>query len=139
MLFASRTKMCRLIARLPADVFAGHIVCAYNRTTAKVDKFLANEAKGTNIVGAHSIEELCAKLKKPRRVMLLVKAGPVVDAFIDQLLPYMEKGDIIIDGGNSQYDDSIRRAADLTEKGILFLFSFAINRRFIVDSSMMGR
>ena len=95
----------------------GFTVCAYNRTTSKVDKFLANEAKGTKVVGAHSVEELCSKLKKPRRVMLLVKAGAVVDAFIDQLLPHLEKGDIIIDGGNSQYDDSIRRYKDLGEKG----------------------
>jgi 6-phosphogluconate dehydrogenase len=86
-----------------------------------VDKFLANEAAGTNVVGAHSIKELCAKLKKPRRVMMLVKAGAPVDAFIDQLLPFLEKGDIIIDGGNSQYDDSIRRAHDLGEKGLLFV------------------
>eukprot|EP00039_Didymoeca_costata_P018580 m.334078 g.334078 ORF g.334078 m.334078 type:complete len:484 (+) comp17282_c0_seq1:47-1498(+) len=99
------------------------VVCAYNRTTEKVDRFLANEAKGTNIVGAHSIKELCDKLKKPRRVMLLVKAGPVVDAFIEQLLPHMEQGDIIIDGGNSQYDDSIRRSEELTQKGILFVGS----------------
>ena len=62
---------------------------------------------GTKIVGAHSIEEMVGKLKKPRRVMMLVKAGPAVDAFIDQLLPYLEKGDIIIDGGNSEYTDSI--------------------------------
>lgn len=101
----------------------GFTVCAYNRTTSKVDRFLANEAKGTKVVGAHSVEELCAKLKKPRRVMLLVKAGEVVDKFIDQLLPYLEKGDIIIDGGNSQYDDSIRRHKDLGEKGLLFVGS----------------
>jgi 6-phosphogluconate dehydrogenase len=88
-----------------------------------VDKFLENEAKGTNVVGAHSIEELCSKLKKPRRVMLLVKAGTVVDAFIDQLIPFLDQGDIIIDGGNSQYDDSIRRAKDLGEKGFLFVGS----------------
>jgi len=101
----------------------GFTVCAYNRTTSKVDRFLANEAKGTKVVGAHSVEELCSKLKKPRRVMLLVKAGEVVDAFIDQLLPHLEKGDIIIDGGNSQYDDSIRRYNDLGEKGFLFVGS----------------
>ena len=100
-------------------------VCAYNRTTEKVDRFLANEAAGTKIVGAHSIQELCAKLKKPRRVMMLVKAGKPVDAFIEQLLPHLEAGDIIIDGGNSQYDDSIRRARDLGEKGFLFIGSGA--------------
>ena len=96
-------------------------MCAYNRTTDKVDKFLANEAKGTKIVGAHSIEELCAKLKKPRRVMMLVKAGKPVDDFIEQLLPHMEKGDIIIDGGNSEYNDSIRRAIELEKKGFLYV------------------
>ncbi|KAG0166550.1 6-phosphogluconate dehydrogenase, decarboxylating [Apophysomyces sp. BC1034] len=101
----------------------GFVVCAYNRTTSKVDHFLENEAKGTNIVGAHSIEELCAKLKRPRKVMLLVKAGDAVDAFIDQLLPFLEKGDIIIDGGNSHFPDSIRRTKELEEKGILFVGS----------------
>ncbi|KAI9480552.1 MAG: 6-phosphogluconate dehydrogenase, decarboxylating [Benjaminiella poitrasii] len=101
----------------------GYVVCAYNRTTSKVDDFLNNEAKGTNIVGAHSVEELCAKLKRPRKVMLLVKAGFAVDAFIEQLLPHLEEGDIIIDGGNSHFPDSIRRAKDLEAKGILFVGS----------------
>ncbi|SAM09388.1 hypothetical protein [Absidia glauca] len=101
----------------------GFVVCAYNRTTSKVDSFLENEAKGTNVVGAHSVEELCAKLKRPRKVMLLVKAGSAVDAFIDQLLPFLEKGDIIIDGGNSHFPDSIRRTAELEAKGILFVGS----------------
>ncbi|KAI8095694.1 6-phosphogluconate dehydrogenase, decarboxylating [Thamnidium elegans] len=101
----------------------GYTVCAYNRTTSKVDDFLANEAKGTKIVGAHSVEELCAKLIRPRKVMLLVKAGAAVDAFIDQLLPFLEEGDIIIDGGNSHFPDSIRRAKDLEAKGILFVGS----------------
>ncbi|CAO3629042.1 unnamed protein product [Cunninghamella blakesleeana] len=101
----------------------GFVVCAYNRTTSKVDDFLANEAKGTNVVGAHSVEELCAKLKRPRKVMLLVKAGSAVDAFIDQLLPYLEEGDIIIDGGNSHFPDSIRRTKELEAKGILFVGS----------------
>ncbi|KAG2213169.1 6-phosphogluconate dehydrogenase, decarboxylating [Mucor mucedo] len=101
----------------------GYTVCAYNRTTSKVDDFLANEAKGTKVVGAHSVEELCAKLKSPRKVMLLVKAGAAVDAFIDQLLPHMEEGDIIIDGGNSHFPDSIRRAKELEGKGILFVGS----------------
>ncbi|RCH91121.1 6-phosphogluconate dehydrogenase, decarboxylating, partial [Rhizopus stolonifer] len=79
--------------------------------------------KGTNIVGAHSVEELCAKLKRPRKVMLLVKAGSAVDAFIDQLLPFLEEGDIIIDGGNSHFPDSIRRTKELEAKGILFVGS----------------
>ncbi|KAI9189567.1 phosphogluconate dehydrogenase (decarboxylating) gnd1 [Blastocladiella emersonii ATCC 22665] len=99
----------------------GFVVCAYNRTVAKVDQFLENEAKGTKIVGAHSIEELCAKLKRPRKVMLLVKAGQAVDDFIAQLLPYLEKGDIIIDGGNSHFPDSIRRTRQLEGMGIHFV------------------
>lgn len=101
----------------------GFVVCAYNRTTDKVDRFLANEAKGTKIIGAHSVQEMVSKLKRPRRVMLLVKAGSAVDVFIDQLLPHLEKGDIIIDGGNSEYTDSQRRCKDLADKGILFVGS----------------
>lgn len=101
----------------------GFTVCAYNRTTDKVDRFLANEAKGKSIIGAHSLKEMVDKLKKPRRVMLLVKAGSAVDDFIQQLLPLLEQGDIIIDGGNSEYTDSQRRTKYLTEKGILFVGS----------------
>eukprot|EP00177_Eucheuma_denticulatum_P008519 GFKZ01015496.1.p1 GENE.GFKZ01015496.1~~GFKZ01015496.1.p1 ORF type:complete len:491 (-),score=78.03 GFKZ01015496.1:454-1926(-) len=101
----------------------GYVVAVYNRTTSKVDDFLANEAKGTKIVGAHSIEELVKTLKRPRRVMLLVKAGAAVDAFIDQLLPYLEKGDIIIDGGNSHYPDTQRRVKYVEEKGFLYVGS----------------
>jgi 6-phosphogluconate dehydrogenase len=99
----------------------GFIVTAYNRTTEKVDRFMENEAKGTNVVGARSVEEMVKSLKRPRRVMMLVKAGPVVDAFIDQIVPHLEEGDIIIDGGNSEYNDTIRRTKALTEKGILFI------------------
>ncbi|ODV89057.1 hypothetical protein CANCADRAFT_133361 [Tortispora caseinolytica NRRL Y-17796] len=101
----------------------GFTVCAYNRTVSKVDHFLDNEAKGKSIVGAHSIKELADKLKKPRRVVLLVKAGPAVDAFIDQLLEVFEEGDIIIDGGNSHFPDTNRREAELREKGILYVGS----------------
>merc|ERR1712051_155782 len=101
----------------------GFVVCAYNRSTDKVDHFLANEAKGTKVVGAHSLEEMVAKLKSPRRVMLLVKAGAPVDAFIDKLVPLLDFGDIIIDGGNSEYQDSIRRCKALSEKGILYVGS----------------
>src|SRR6202453_3958568 len=78
----------------------GFTVVAYNRTVEKVDEFLAKEAKGTKVLGAHSIAEMCQKLKKPRRVMMLVKAGAPVDEFIQQIVPHLEKGDIIIDGGN---------------------------------------
>lgn len=101
----------------------GFVVCAYNRTVEKVDQFLANEAKGTKVIGAHSMEEMVGKLKKPRRVMMLVKAGSAVDAFIDKLVPLLEKGDIIIDGGNSEYTDSQRRCKALAEKGIWFVGS----------------
>ncbi|KAL4243127.1 6-phosphogluconate dehydrogenase, decarboxylating 2 [Abortiporus biennis] len=101
----------------------GFTVVAYNRTTSKVDHFLANEAKGTKIQGAHSLEELVSKLKKPRKIILLVKAGQAVDDFISHLEPLLEKGDIIIDGGNSHYPDSIRRTKELEAKGLLFVGS----------------
>ena len=99
----------------------GFTVVAYNRTISKVDDFLAREAKGTKVVGAHSIAEMCAKLKRPRRVMMLVKAGSAVDEFIAQIVPHLEQGDIIIDGGNSLFGDSARRCKELEAKGILFI------------------
>ncbi len=99
----------------------GFRVAVYNRTTSKVDEFLANEAKGTQIIGVHSIEELASMLKKPRRVMLMVKAGSAVDEFISQIIPYLEPGDIIIDGGNSLYTDTIRRTEELARKQIHFI------------------
>ncbi len=99
----------------------GYKVGVFNRTVSKVDEFIANEAKGTEVQGAHSVEELVAGLKRPRRVMLMVKAGATVDQMIDQLLPHLEKGDIIIDGGNSLFTDSNRRTKTLAEKGILFI------------------
>ena len=98
----------------------GFTVAVYNRTTAKVDEFINGEAQGRSIIGAYSIEELVSVLKRPRRVMLMVRAGSAVDAIIDQILPYLEEGDIIIDGGNSNYEDSIRRTKELGEKGFLF-------------------
>ena len=101
----------------------GYVVAAYNRTTSKVDDFLKNEAKGTKVLGAKSLEEMVGLLKKPRRVMMLVKAGKPVDEFIDLLVPLLEKGDIIIDGGNSFYEDTVRRYNALKEKGILFVGS----------------
>ncbi|GMT23506.1 hypothetical protein PFISCL1PPCAC_14803, partial [Pristionchus fissidentatus] len=99
----------------------GFTVCAYNRTTSKVDEFLANEAKGTKIIGAHSVEEMCKKLKRPRRVLILVKAGAPVQNMIDSIVPFLEAGDIIIDSGNSEYTDSNRRTVELAAKGILFV------------------
>ncbi|XP_062822097.1 6-phosphogluconate dehydrogenase, decarboxylating [Anolis carolinensis] len=101
----------------------GFVVCAFNRTVSKVDDFLANEAKGTKVIGAHSLEEMVSKLKKPRRIILLVKAGSAVDDFINKLVPLLSTGDIIIDGGNSEYRDSTRRCKDLKQKGILFVGS----------------
>ena len=99
----------------------GYRVAVYNRTVSKVDDFVNNEAKGTQVVGTHSAEELCASLKSPRRVMLMVKAGDVVDQTIEHVLPYLEKGDILIDGGNSLFTDTNRRTKDLAAKGILFI------------------
>ena len=99
----------------------GFKVAVFNRTTSKVDDFLADEAKGTNVVGARSAQELASLLKRPRRVMLMVKAGDSVDQTIDHILPYLEPGDIVIDGGNSLYTDSNRRSKDLAAKGILFI------------------
>src|SRR5688572_6548290 len=99
----------------------GFTVVAYNRTISKVDEFLNKEAKSTNVLGARSIQEMVSYLKRPRRVMMLVKAGAPVDEFIEQLIPYLEKGDIIIDGGNSLFQDSIRRTKYLEEKGLLFI------------------
>jgi len=101
----------------------GFTVVAYNRTVSKVDHFMENEAKGKSIIGAHSIQELVDNLKRPRRIILLVKAGQAVDAFIEQLLPYLEKDDIIIDGGNSHYPDTNRRYDELKQKGIHFVGS----------------
>ncbi|MGC6458516.1 MAG: decarboxylating NADP(+)-dependent phosphogluconate dehydrogenase [Akkermansiaceae bacterium] len=99
----------------------GFKVVAHNRTAAKVDEFLQGPAKGTNIVGAYSLEELVEKLEAPRKVMLMVRAGDVVDKFIEALVPLLDKGDIIIDGGNTNYPDTNRRVAALREKGIHFI------------------
>jgi 6-phosphogluconate dehydrogenase len=99
----------------------GYTVAVYNRTTSKVDVFLAQEAKGTKVIGTHSLEDLVAALKTPRRVFLLVKAGPAVDSLIESLFPLLEKGDIIIDGGNSHYPDTIRRAEHVESKGLLYI------------------
>ena len=101
----------------------GFTVVAYNRTTSKVDEFMDTRAKDTNIIGAHSIEEMVGLLAKPRKVMMMVKAGAVVDAFIEQITPHLDEGDIIIDGGNSNFDDTQRRCKDLEEKGILYIGS----------------
>src|ERR1700686_3442128 len=100
----------------------GYTVVAFNRTTSKVDEFLNDAATGrTTIIGAHSIEEMVKLLKRPRKIMLMVKAGKPVDEFIETLLPYLEPGDLIIDGGNSHFPDTIRRTNYLESKGMLFI------------------
>ncbi|MDN3505059.1 MAG: decarboxylating NADP(+)-dependent phosphogluconate dehydrogenase [Rhabdochlamydiaceae bacterium] len=99
----------------------GYKVVAYNRTVEKVDHFLGDLAKGSNVIGAHSLKEFFETLKRPRKVMFMVKAGQPVDAMIEECLPFMEKGDIIIDGGNSHFPDTERRYEDLKAKGILFM------------------
>ena len=99
----------------------GYTVAVYNRTYQKTKDFVEGLAKDRQIIGAESIEDFVSQLKSPRRVMLMVKAGEVVDKFIETLLPHLEAGDIIIDGGNSNYADSDRRTKYLKEKGILFI------------------
>ena len=99
----------------------GFTVVAHNRTAAKVDEFLEGPAKGTKIVGAYTLQELVDKLATPRKVMLMVRAGQVVDDFIEQLVPLLDKGDIIIDGGNTNFPDTNRRVKALREKGIHFI------------------
>lgn len=99
----------------------GFTVAVFNRTTSKVDEFLAGPAKGSKIIGTHSLEEFFSTLKRPRRVMLMVKAGAPVDEFIEHCLPFMEKGDMLIDGGNSLFTDTNRRTKFLSEKGMIFI------------------
>jgi 6-phosphogluconate dehydrogenase len=99
----------------------GFTVAVHNRTTSKVDDFVNGRGAGKNIIGAHTLKKLCSHLKRPRRVMIMVKAGAAVDGVIESLLPFLEPGDIVIDGGNSRFQDSIRRTRELEEKGLLFI------------------
>ncbi|AGA34462.1 6-phosphogluconate dehydrogenase, decarboxylating [Thioalkalivibrio nitratireducens DSM 14787] len=99
----------------------GYRVAVFNRTTSRVDAFVDGPAKGRSIVGCSSIEELVDSLERPRKVMLMVKAGPVVDEFIAGLVPLLDPGDVIIDGGNSHYPDSTRRTRELRERGLRFI------------------
>jgi 6-phosphogluconate dehydrogenase len=99
----------------------GFTVAVFNRTVEKVDKFIAGRGAGKNFIGCHSVAELCANLERPRKVMMLVKAGNPVDEFIEQIIPHLEKGDIIIDGGNSHFPDTIRRAKYVESKGLLYI------------------
>jgi len=99
----------------------GFTVACYNRTVEKIDRFIQGRARGKNIIGCHSLEEFCQALNRPRKIMLMVKAGSPVDAFIEKLVPLLEPGDIIIDGGNSHFPDTIRRTKDLEAKGLYFI------------------
>ena len=99
----------------------GFTVAVYNRTTSKVDDFVNGRAAGKNIIGCHSLQELADNLARPRKVMMMVKAGQAVDSLIDQVIPYLEEGDIIIDGGNSHFPDTIRRTAYVESKGLLYI------------------
>ena len=99
----------------------GFTVAVFNRTTEKVSAFVEGRAKGKNIIGTYSLQELADSLKKPRKVMMMVKAGKPVDDFIDLLLPYLEAGDIIIDGGNSHFPDTIRRTKYVEDKGMFYI------------------
>ena len=99
----------------------GFAPAVYNRTASRTEEFLADEAKDTDILGVYSIEELMASLERPRRILLMVKAGPAVDAVIDELAPHLEQGDILIDGGNSFFQDTERRSQDLENRGFHFV------------------
>lgn len=99
----------------------GYTVAVFNRTVEKVDKFISGRGAGKKFIGAHSIEELVSSLQKPRKVMMLVKAGKAVDDFIELLIPHLEPGDIIIDGGNSHFPDSNRRTKYVESKGLLYI------------------
>ena len=99
----------------------GFTVAVYNRTTEKVKNFVEGRAKGKNIVGTYSIEELVGAREKPRKIFMMVKAGKAVDELIDQLLPHLEAGDILIDGGNSHFPDTIRRTQYVESKGLLYV------------------
>lgn len=99
----------------------GFTVACYNRTLSKVDDFISGRAKGKNIIGFHTVKEFINGLERPRKVMLMVKAGEAVDAFIEQVIPYLEKGDIIIDGGNSHFPDTNRRVDYVESKGLFYI------------------
>jgi 6-phosphogluconate dehydrogenase len=99
----------------------GYKVAVFNRTTSVVDKFVAGRAKGKKFVGCHSVEDLVKNIARPRKVMMMVKAGPAVDSLIDQLIPLLEPGDVIIDGGNEHYTNTERRTKYIESKGLLFI------------------
>jgi 6-phosphogluconate dehydrogenase len=99
----------------------GFSVAVYNRTIEKVEKFIQTRAKGKNIIGCYSLSELVANLKKPRKIMMMVKAGTAVDDMINQLIPLLDKNDIIIDGGNSNYNDTIIRTKKVEDAGLMYI------------------
>ena len=99
----------------------GFTVAVFNRSTEKVTRFVEGRAKGKNIIGTYSIKELVDSLKTPRKIMMMVKAGKPVDDFIEMIAPYLDKGDIIIDGGNSHFPDTIRRTQYVESKGLLYI------------------
>ena len=99
----------------------GHTVAVFNRTTAKVDEFVAGRGKGKKFVACHSPADLAKALKRPRKVMMLVKAGQAVDDTIAQILPHLEPGDVLIDGGNTHFPDTTRRMKEAQAKGILYV------------------
>src|SRR5260221_130719 len=99
----------------------GYRVAVFNRTTSVVDAFIEGRAKGKRFVGCHSVEELVKNLAAPRKVMLMIKAGPAVDSLIEQLLPLLSPGDVIIDGGNTYYLDTERRTEYVESKGLLYI------------------
>ncbi|MCP4713269.1 MAG: NADP-dependent phosphogluconate dehydrogenase, partial [Planctomycetes bacterium] len=99
----------------------GFTVSCYNRTVSKVDRFIQGRARGKNIIGRRSIPELIATLSSPRKVMLMVQAGAAVDFFIEQIIPHLQPGDMIIDGGNSNFQDAIRRTEYIENQGMLYI------------------
>jgi 6-phosphogluconate dehydrogenase len=99
----------------------GFTVACYNRTVSKVDEFVEGRAKGKRVIGCHSVEEFCDRLAPPRKALLMVKAGQPVDDFIDLLLPHLDPGDIVIDGGNSFFGDTIRRTRYVEDQGLRYI------------------
>ena len=98
-------------------------IAVFNRTTSKVDDFINGRARGKPVTGTHSLPEFVQSLKKPRKIIMLVKAGPAVDELIEQLIPLCEPGDILIDGGNSHFPDTIRRTQHVESNGLLYIGS----------------
>ena len=99
----------------------GFTIAVYNRSTDKVDRLIEGRAKGKNFIGCHSLEQLVSSLSVPRKVMILVKAGPAVDSIIEQLVPLLSSGDVIIDGGNTHYAESERRTNHVEQQGLLYV------------------